>query len=483
MRVLHDRSIESRLSGTILVAVFVAILLSATAFAWRETERAFAAKRETLQGLASTLATTIAGAVEAGDRRIVAVGLNSIQGFPNVHYAIVVDDAEGRRLHEIGSGVVLGSRTDALVANQDIGAFASVRLGTYLISAPIVSGRRRVGQISLIADATDIRHALWTIALDAATVGLLASLLAVLIGSRLKSTPVIGPLASLTRATEAIRITGDYSHPVARHSDDEIGRLVDAFNEMMTEIGNRDEAIRRQRDGLAMEVASRTHELLIAKQAAERANAAKSDFIATVSHEIRTPMNGMLVMAELLAANALDAKARRQCDILLKSGQMLLALINDVLDLSKIEACELEIERTVCDPAELVEDTILLFADRARSRALELTSAIATDMPARVTGDPLRLRQVLANLVNNALKFTEHGGVQVSLDRMTTAGGAERLVFSVRDTGIGIAPDKLATLFEPFKQADASTTRRYGGTGTGLTICRRLAEAMQGAIR
>ena len=428
MRVPHDRSIEARLSGTILVAVIVAILLSAAAFAWRETERTFAAKRETLQGLASTLATTIAGAVEAGDRRTVAVGLNSIQAFPKVHYAIVVD-AEGRRLHEIGSGVVLGSRTDSLVANHDIGAFASVRLGTYLISAPIVSGGRRVGQISLIADVTDMRHALWTIALDAATVGLLASLLAVLIGSRLKNT-IIGPLASLTRATEAIRITGDYSHPVARHSDDEIGRLVDAFNEMMAEIGNRDEAIRRQRDGLAVEVAARTHELLIAKQAAERANAAKSDFIATVSHEIRTPMNGMLVMAELLAANALDAKARRQCDILLKSGQMLLALINDVLDLSKIEAGGLEIERIACDPAELVEDTILLFADRARSRGLELTSAIAADMPARVTGDPLRLRQVLANLVNNALKFTEHGGVQVSLDRTTTADGAERLVFA-----------------------------------------------------
>jgi two-component system sensor histidine kinase BarA len=199
-----------------------------------------------------------------------------------------------------------------------------------------------------------------------------------------------------------------------------------------------------------------------------------------MSHEIRTPMNGILVMAELLASAELPSRARRQAEVIARSGESLLAIINDILDFSKIEAGKLEVERLPVDASQAVDTVLRLFADRANSKGLDLAARIDLGPGVRVAADPVRLGQVLSNLVNNALKFTEQGGVCVQV--RAEPGNPARLRFSVVDTGIGIAADKLAAIFDAFSQADQSTTRQYGGTGLGLSIARRLVGAMGGEL-
>ena len=199
-----------------------------------------------------------------------------------------------------------------------------------------------------------------------------------------------------------------------------------------------------------------------------------------MSHEIRTPMNGIMVMADLLAAADLPIRQKRHASVIAKSSQSLLAIINDILDFSKIEAGKMQLEKLPLDPAELVDDVVSLFAEQARSKNLDLAAYVASATPQRIEGDPVRIRQVLGNLVNNALKFTDHGHVLITVE--AEQEDASRLRFAVADTGIGIARDKVEQVFSAFSQADQSTTRRFGGTGLGLTICKRLIEAMGGEI-
>ena len=218
--------------------------------------------------------------------------------------------------------------------------------------------------------------------------------------------------------------------------------------------------------------------LVQAKDEAESATRAKSAFLATMSHEIRTPLNGVLGMAQAMAVGELADYQRERLDVIRQSGESLLAILNDVLDLSKIEAGKLELEQAEFDITELSRGALGAFAATAQAKGLAFELKVERSARGVYCGDSVRVRQILYNLVSNALKFTETGGVKVAVARR-----AKQLVLSVSDTGIGVAPEKLASLFQKFEQADASTTRRYGGTGLGLAICRDLAELMGGAIR
>ena len=225
-----------------------------------------------------------------------------------------------------------------------------------------------------------------------------------------------------------------------------------------------------------------TREALEARMAAERALEARSQFLANMSHEIRTPMNAVMGMTELLLDTEVTGDQRRSLRLIQSSAESLLAIINDILDISKIESGSLELESIPFDLPGLVDTTARLLAGRGTQRPVELLCDVRADVPRTVRGDPGRLRQILTNLLGNALKFTERGEVVVTVRLTATQGGLATVQFSVRDTGIGIPADKLDVIFEQFRQADASTTRRYGGTGLGLAIVRRLVTIMGGEL-
>lgn len=223
-------------------------------------------------------------------------------------------------------------------------------------------------------------------------------------------------------------------------------------------------------------------DLLDAKASADAANAAKGQFLAMLSHEIRTPMTGILGLTRLLMDTPLTPQQRDYLHTVHDAGDGLLTLLNDVLDLSKVEAGRLDLEEAPFDPRELVDGVVRLLGPKAAEKGLDLRAVVADGVPARLSGDPLRLRQVLVNLVSNAVKFTERGHVRVQVGAEGLADGRVRFGALVSDTGIGIAPEAQGKLFQAFAQADAGTARRYGGSGLGLSICRRIARTMGGDL-
>jgi two-component system, sensor histidine kinase and response regulator len=310
---------------------------------------------------------------------------------------------------------------------------------------------------------------------------LFSALMIGIIGLDLKRL-VFQPLEHLRGGAERIG-QGDLNHRIAIIRHDEVGEVGQAFNDMARRLAEREEQLEARTEALTGEIAERREvekALQVAKDHAEAANRAKSEFLARMSHEIRTPMNGVLGMNELLLSTPLTERQRRFAETVQSSGVILLEIINDILDISKIEAGKLELDCIDFNLHDMVYEVIELLRERAHQKELDVACLIHQGVPPQLRGDPARLRQILTNLVGNGIKFTAQGEVVVTVEQREEQPDSVLIQFEVEDTGIGIPRESQRQIFEAFTQADGSTTRKFGGTGLGLAIARQLSAMMGG---
>jgi signal transduction histidine kinase/CheY-like chemotaxis protein/HPt (histidine-containing phosphotransfer) domain-containing protein len=354
----------------------------------------------------------------------------------------------------------------------------------------------RLGTLTVIMTTRFIQQELTKSMLMTALRTILIEVLLVLSIYAFMKSLLINPVRGLTELVSSVSRRKDYTLRAHKISNDEIGKLTDNVNAMLRVIQERNIQLQRYSVSLEEQVAQRTRELVNSNmrlqkvneelartsRMAEEASKAKSEFLANISHEIRTPMNAILGVTELFRGTELSERQKEFVGIVRTSASSLLGLLNDILDFSKIEAGEMTVEEVRFSLHEMINEAMDMYSDNAGRLGLDFVVDIGPEVPDRLVGDPLRLRQILLNLLSNAFKFTSEGEIVLSVNAGRESEGRILLTFSIKDSGIGIPEDKQASLFQAFTQADGSTTRRFGGTGLGLAISRKLVTLMGGDI-
>jgi signal transduction histidine kinase/DNA-binding response OmpR family regulator/HPt (histidine-containing phosphotransfer) domain-containing protein len=486
---LRIRSVRHKLLLLVLVTNLCALALAGAGLLYRDLRENRATTVRELTSIAAILGQGSALAIEFDDAKVATENLALLRANPNILTAAIYT-AGGKRFaayrRDAGSPAA-----PATLAPADGAEFGAGELTVF----KRIADRDTVHGTVYLRERYDL--AAWLR-------GYLAILAAVLLGSLLLGLGlssllqrwISGPIMGVSEIARQVVRERDYRLRAPKDSEDEVGQLADAFNGMLqtleheiTERAAAETEVRALNAGLEEHVAARTAELRVANAAlhartveAEAASRAKADFLANMSHEIRTPMNGILGLAYLLDQRPLDADAADLVRKIRNAGRSLQAIINDILDFSKIEAGRLEIERVPFKLSDVLDNLASIMAASAGGKDVELTIAPPPPAIGQLVGDALRLEQVLINLTGNAIKFTERGTVGIGLTLLEHDGQRAVLRFAVTDTGIGIAEEKLQHIFSAFSQADTSTTRRFGGSGLGLTICRYLVEHMGGEI-
>jgi signal transduction histidine kinase/CheY-like chemotaxis protein/HPt (histidine-containing phosphotransfer) domain-containing protein len=445
----------------------------------RQALRTLAGKAHTVGAMT---AFSVSPALLFGDRTGVSEAVRDALANPDLRYVLVLD---GR-----GATVALVNRTDELSGRL---LAASVRegidrkAGVYRTEAPILDNNRRIGTLRIGLALAEVNHQVR----QARQTTALASLTILLVGLGAAfgiSTHITEPLRRMAETADRIA-AGDLSRRAHVRTTDEMGALAGAFNVMVDfleqaqgELAGANQHLEDRVQQRTAELTAAKEELEIAKDAAEAANRAKSEFLANMSHEIRTPMNGVMGMIDLALDSPAGTEQREYLELAYTSSESLLTIINDILDFSKVEAGMLTLDPVEFSLGESLGAGMSALALHAHEKGLELALHIAPEVSDTLIGDIGRLRQVIVNLVGNAIKFTAEGEVVVEVTEEHTSNDQAVLHFAVRDTGIGLPPELHERIFDAFAQADGSTTRRYGGTGLGLTISAKLVQLMGGSI-
>jgi signal transduction histidine kinase/CheY-like chemotaxis protein len=470
--------ITRKLTIVIMATTLAALVLTAALLTTYELWASRRTLTERLSSIASVIGVNAAPALVFRDERSAVETLEGLKGEPNiVSGCIVTPNGAVFALYlrrEADGTTAPWADNDPCIKNDTARPMAD-RVGTLesdlVLSRRILLEGELVGMLYLRSTTNDVKRRISWYLIILALVILFSSAIAYGVSSYLQNL-ISAPILDLSRTMQKVSREKNYTLRVAKGGDSDIGGLMNGFNEMLDQIEDRDEKLIEQKKQLEQEVAERT-----------AANMAKSQFLANMSHEIRTPMNGVLGMLDLLMHSPLAEEQKKFAGTAYRSANSLLSILNDILDLSKIEAGKMELDTTDFDPREVIDEVTSLFSARAGAKGLRLHCTVDGAVPKGVRGDPMRLRQVLGNLLGNAVKFTEKGEVSV---RVTLAGrgaaGESVMRFDVSDTGVGISPEEQERIFDAFAQADASTTRRHAGTGLGLSICTKLVAMMGGEI-
>ncbi|HEY2461009.1 MAG TPA: response regulator [Candidatus Acidoferrum sp.] len=483
-------SIQRKLTFVIVCTSVLGLSLACMAFEIYEKASFRRSMVEALTADADTLGLAAAASLEFNDRKAAEEMLSAIRVESYVVSATLYDKngvpfTEYRRAG-------LGAKYKSPVWEKEGAQFDPDALTVY---QKVALNGESVGFIAIVSDLSQLRLKIRQYTEISALVLVVSVFATFLVSSRLLRL-IVEPILQLAGVAGRVSEREDYTLRATPRGHDEVGALITAFNQMLEKIQERDSALQKAKDELEIRVQERTKELQEevserkqaeaemrnARDVAEKASKAKSEFLANMSHEIRTPLNGVMGMTDLALDTHLSAEQREYVETVKNSADSLLTVINDILDFSKIEAGKIDLEDTDFNLRDSLESTLKTMALRADEKGLELLCEVAAEIPEMVRGDFGRLRQVVVNLVGNGLKFTERGEVGLKVQLDNDSGEEQIFHFTVADTGIGIPANKRELIFNPFSQADTSTTRKYGGTGLGLTISARLVRMMGGRI-